>query len=110
MMLGRTGHFDEAQRQLEESLRADPGFADAHVLLGDLLMARQQVHEAAPHYREALRITPESSRAHLGLGAALRAAGDLEDAISHLKRAAAGADPAIREQAAEMLRQIESRR
>ena len=42
MMLGRTGHFEEAQRQLEASLRADPGFADAHQLLGDLLMAKKQ--------------------------------------------------------------------
>jgi predicted CXXCH cytochrome family protein len=107
MMLGRTSHFDEAQRELEAALRADPGFADARLLLGDLLMARQQVQDAAPHYREALRITPESSRAHLGLGAALMAAGDPEAAISHLKIAAAGADAAMREQAAAMLRQIE---
>ena len=110
MMLGRTSHFDEAQSELEASLRADPRFADAHLLLGDLLMARQRTQDAAPHYREVLRISPESSRAHLGLGAALMAGGDLEGAISHLKRAAAGDDAAMREQAAEMLRQIEKGR
>jgi predicted CXXCH cytochrome family protein len=109
-MLGRTSHFDEAQRELEASLRADPAFADAHLLLGDLLMARKQVQDAASHYREALRIRPESSRGHFGLGVALMTAGDLQGAIPHLKTAAAGDDPAVRGQAVEMLRQIETRR
>jgi cytochrome c-type biogenesis protein CcmH/NrfG len=106
MLLGRISHFDEAQRELEASSRADPGFADAHELLGDLLMARKQVQDAVSHYREAVRISPDSSRAHLGLGAALVAAGDVGDAIPHLQKAAAGSDAATREQAAEMLRQL----
>jgi tetratricopeptide (TPR) repeat protein len=110
VMLGRTSHFDEAQSELEASLLADPQFVDAHLLLGDLLMARNKVQEAVPHYREALRISPESSRAHLGFGAALMATGDLKGAISHLKQAAAGVEPATREQAAEILRQIEKGR
>jgi len=109
-MLGRTGHYEQAQQQLEESLRTDPNFSDAHVLLGDMLMARNQARDAAPHYREAVRITPESIRANFGLGAALAASGDFEGAIPHLKKAAAGADTSIRDQAADILRQIERRR
>ncbi len=66
--LGRTRHFDEAQRELEASLRADPEFADAHELLGDLLMAKGQAQAALPHYREAVRIEPESGRAQSGPG------------------------------------------
>ncbi len=106
MLLGRTGRFDEAQRELEACLRADPEFADAHQLLGDLLLAKTQVKDAIPHYREAVRINPESGRAHLGLGAALVTAGDVDSALPHLRKAAAGPDAAAREQAAALLRQL----
>lgn len=104
MLLGRTGQYDQAQRELEAALHSDPGFADAHELLGDLLMARGQPRDAAPHYVEALRLRPESSRAQLGLGAALLALGDRKGARPHLEKAAGAADPAIRRQAAELLR------
>ena len=107
-LLGRTGRFDDAQRELEESLREDPGFADAHLLLGDLLMARQQPEAAAPHYTEALRGRPDSARAQFGLGAALASTGDRAGAVTHLRQAAVGTDAGIREQAAELLRQLGS--
>jgi predicted CXXCH cytochrome family protein len=106
MLLGRTGHFDEAQRELEACLRSDPEFADAHQLLGDLLLAKNQARDAIPHYREALRIDAASGRAQLGLGAALIATGEVDSAIPYLQKAAAGPDPALREQAAELLRQL----
>jgi hypothetical protein len=40
------------------------------------------------------------------LGAALIAVGDAAGAILHLQKAAAGSDPAVREGAAQMLRQL----
>jgi predicted CXXCH cytochrome family protein len=106
MALGRARQFDEAQRQLEASLRADPKLADAHVLLADLLMAKGQPQVAREHYREALRIQPEFGRAHLGLASALVAVGDQAAAILHLQKAAADSDPAVREEAAQALRQM----
>ncbi len=106
MALGRIRQFDEAQRELEASLRFDPGLADAHLLLGDLLLAKGQAQFAIPHYREGLRIQPESGRAHLGLGSAMVAVGDLTGAIPHLQKAVVDSDPAIREDAAQMLRQL----
>ncbi len=106
MVLGRNRRFDEAQRELEASLRTDPGLADAHQLLGDLLLAKGQAQQALPHYREALRIQPESGRAHLGLGSALVAVGDLTGAIPHLQKAVVDSDPAVREDAIQMLRQL----
>jgi predicted CXXCH cytochrome family protein len=106
-LLGRTSHYDEAQRELEASLRADPQFTDAHLLLADLLMARQQPLDAAPHYREALRALPQSGRAHLGLAAALLSLGDRAAALPHLRTAAADPDPAIRQQASQLLTQPE---
>jgi predicted CXXCH cytochrome family protein len=104
LALGRTRDFDEAQRQLEASLRADPTLTDAHVLLGDLLMAKGQAQAAVAHYREAVRIQPEFGRARLGLGSALVTVGDLTGAIPHLQKAAADSDPAVREDAAQILR------
>ena len=87
-------------------MRADPELADAHELLADLLMAKGQAQVALAHYREAVRIQPESGRAHLGLGSALVVARDLAGAIPHLQKAAADSDPAVREGAVRMLRQI----
>ena len=110
MALGRARHFDEAQQQLEASLRADPELAEAHQLLADLLMAKGEAQAALRHYREAVRIQPESGRAHLGLGSALAAAGDVAGAVPHLQKAAAGSDPAVREGATRILRQIGSMR
>ena len=104
--LGRNRRFDEAQRELEEALRTDPGFVEAQMLLGDLLMAKGQAQAALAHYREAVRIQPESGRAQLGLGSALASVGDVGGAIPHLQKAAADLDSTVREEAAQMLRQV----
>jgi tetratricopeptide (TPR) repeat protein len=105
MLLGRMRHFDDAQRQLEESLRTNPEFAHAHQLLGDLLMAKDQARQAIPHYREALRIQPDSGRAQVALASALMAVGDRAAAMPYLQKAAASSDPAVRDEAARLLRQ-----
>jgi tetratricopeptide (TPR) repeat protein len=106
MLLGRTGRHDEAQRELEAALRTDAGFADAHELLGDLLMARNQAGGAVAHYRETVRLRPQSGRASLGLGTALAATGNASDAIPYLRKAAADADAETRERAQTLLRQL----
>ncbi len=106
MVLGRSRHFDEAQSELEASLRTDPGLADAHQLLADLLMAKGETKTAVVHYREAVRIRPESGRAHLGLGSALAATGEVAEAVPHLRKAAADSDAEVRNEAAQILRQL----
>jgi predicted CXXCH cytochrome family protein len=109
VLLGRTSHYDEAQRELEACLRVDGAFSDAHQLLGDLLVAKGQAQDAIPHYRQVIRTKPESGRAHLGLGTALAATVDTDGAIPHLQKAAADSDGRTRQQAAEMLRQLRPR-
>jgi tetratricopeptide (TPR) repeat protein len=104
--LGRSRRADEAQQQLEASLRDDPNFADSHQLLADLLFAKGETAQALIHYRESVRLTPDSPSAHLGLAEALLANGDRASAIPHLQKAAAGPDTALRDQAAEVLRQL----
>ncbi len=102
MALGRARLVDEAQRQLEEAVRVDPGFADARLVLGDLLMARDQVAAAVEQYRAA----GDSPRARLSLGRALAMSGDRAGAVEQLRKAATAADPGIREAAAALLREL----
>ena len=106
MLLGQGRRYDDAQRELETALRADPAFADAHELLGDLLMARNQAPAATIHYREVLRLRPQSAGASLNLGTALAAGGNSAEAIPLLRRAAAAADAEIRGRARAVLQQV----
>jgi predicted CXXCH cytochrome family protein len=103
-VLGRARHFDDAQRELEASLRSDHDLADAHNLLADLLMAKGEPQAALPHYRDALRIRPTFGQARLGLGSALAATGDVDGAVVQFREAAGDTDPAVRHEAARALR------
>ena len=67
-------------------------------------LARNDPKQAATHYREAVRLKPTSMRAVFGLGMSLAATGDTTAAIPYLRKAAAGPDAEIRQQAAEALR------
>jgi Tfp pilus assembly protein PilF len=91
---------------LETALKIDANFVDAHLLLGDLLMAKGLVQNALPHYRDAVRIQPESGRALLSLGEALISAGDVTGALPHLRKAASNADLAVREEANQVLKRL----
>lgn len=53
MALGRAREFEEAQKQLEEAVRLDPALGDAHLVLGELLTAKQQAAGAIPHLKKA---------------------------------------------------------
>ena len=79
--LGRARDFDEAQQQLQAALESDPTLADAHELIANLLMARNQAAAALPHYRAWVRLQPESAQAQFGLGSALAMTGDRAAAI-----------------------------
>jgi predicted CXXCH cytochrome family protein len=98
--------FNEAQRQLEEAVRLTPDFAEAQAILGDLYARRNDWVRATQCYREALRTQPQFGRAHLGLGTALLATRNLDGARTHLMQAAQDSNPAIRQEAMEMLQQI----
>ena len=109
MLLGKLHRYDDAQRELEASVRANPAFPDARELLGDLLLARNQAAAAATHYREAVRLRPNSVRANFGLGMALAASGDPTGAIPFLRKAAAAPELETRQRALELLRLLEAR-
>ena len=104
--LGRARDFDEARRQLEAALESDPSLADAHELLANLLMARNQAAAALPHYRAWLRLRPESAQAQFSLGSALAMTGDRAAAISYLQKAAAGGETDARDAAVRLSRDL----
>ena len=104
--LGRARDFDEAQRQLQAALESDPTLADAHELLANLLMARNQAAAALPHYRAWVGLQPESAQAQFGLGSALAMTGDRAAAIPYLQRAAAGGDAGTRDASTRLLREL----
>ncbi len=106
MQLGRGGHYDQAQHELETALRDDPEFSDAHQLLGELLLGKGQAKDAVPHFEAVVRSKPDAARAHLGMGSALATLGKPSSAIPHLQRSAASSDPGVREQATTLLRQL----
>jgi predicted CXXCH cytochrome family protein len=110
LALARAKRLAEAQRQIEGLLKADPAAAEARDLLGNLLAAQGRTQAALAQYREAIRIRPDFGRAHLDLGAMLAELGDVSGAVPHLQKAAASPEPAVREEAVQMLRQLTPRR
>jgi tetratricopeptide (TPR) repeat protein len=104
--LGRARDYDAAQQQLQAALESDPTLADAHELLANLLMARNQAAAALSHYRAWVGLQPESAQAQFGLGSALAMTGDRAGAIPHLRRAVAGGDAGTRDAATRLLREL----
>ncbi len=79
------GRLDDAIQALHGALgkRTAP---DSRVLLGQLLMAREQAVAAVAQFRLALKHHANHAGAHYELGAALRRLGQADDAIEHLTR------------------------
>lgn len=58
-LYGRQGKLDEAVRQYEAALRAEPNYADAQNNLGTVLLRQGHFDEAIAHHAAAARIRPE---------------------------------------------------
>ena len=110
MALARTSRFPESEEQIKQAIRMQPQFAEALEMQGSLLARRGQWPTAVQSYRQALQAQPRFGRALLGLGTALAATGDLVGAKSNLSQAAVDADASIRQEAIELLREIEAPR
>ncbi len=67
------------------ALRLKPGYAKAHVKVGNALAA--QVEQAVAVWRLALRPKPDSADAHTALGSALGQEGRLVEAVAELRAA-----------------------
>ncbi|HEX4622134.1 MAG TPA: tetratricopeptide repeat protein, partial [Myxococcaceae bacterium] len=102
--------WEEAQRQIDGALAADPKSPDAHNFKGTLLDRAGNRAGALTEFLEAIRLRPGFDVAHLNAARMLAAKGDTAAAEQHLRQAAASADPSIRSKAAAALQQLGGRR
>ena len=73
------------------------------------LEQRGRANEALQEYRRAVELRPSFSKARIDLGTILANTGDAKSAAEQFRKAATDADPAIRQQAAQSLAQLNSR-
>jgi tetratricopeptide (TPR) repeat protein len=87
LALHRSGQLDSAAQRYREVLVHEPTNADAHHLLGMVLVAQGQCAAAVESLQAAVHYAPQAAEFHRHLGAALLAAGDAERAIQSLREA-----------------------
>ncbi len=81
----RTGRTAEAVAELEEALRANPGYIDAHVTLGDVLGQTGRGNEAVGHYRDVLQHRPNRADVRFKLGSLLVGLRRFDEAVLELE-------------------------
>jgi Tfp pilus assembly protein PilF len=82
----------EAQKEFEAAIAANPGDAKSESRLGGLFSLRGDNESAQKHYLRAAELDPNESEAQVGLGKVLMSSGHSEEALPHLL-AAVGIDP-----------------
>ena len=97
-------------RELDEAIRLQPDYAEAHMNLAILLYAKAGPGASAYHFERALHYRPDYGLAHYNYALMLNSAGNQAVAKNHLKQAAASPDHAIRDAALRLLAQLESRK
>jgi tetratricopeptide (TPR) repeat protein len=85
--LSKAGRRVEGIAYLNEALRIEPYFFEAHNSLGAALTEEKRLDEALNHFEIALRLHPDSAKVHSNMGAALGMMGRLDQAAAHLKEA-----------------------
>ena len=68
-------------------MKIQPNEPDAHIVLGNALMAKQDVDRAIAQYEKALTLRPEDPNAHYNLGVALQEKGQTERAAREYEKA-----------------------
>lgn len=81
---------DAAEAEARRALRLNPGFADAHTLLGIILASRGNVNEEALEFlTQAVALEPKNFDAHFYLGRVRYVLGVYGTALEHLRQAVA---------------------
>ena len=78
--------FDRAEILLKEAIKIDPGFYEAHLVLGEMMTDLKRYSEAATYYRKAVSIDSLFFRpVFFSLANAEMMSGDYERALIHYK-------------------------
>ncbi len=101
----RSGRHADAQRAYQRVLEQEPENADAHHLLGQLLVNENRATEAVHHLEKAVELAPEEALFLRTLGLALRRQNRLREAAGAFSRADAAKpnDPVIKTNLADTL-------
>ena len=87
MVLMERGMKDKAVAKLQEILKIDPGFCDAHILLGHTFLDDGKVDEAIAEFTYVIKCDPTSNDAKVGLGMAHAKKGDTDKALEYFQSA-----------------------
>lgn len=90
------GDIEAARIELEDAIRASPGYAPAYSMLGFLLGRQGDLDGSVRQLREAIALDPMSADSHYHLGMALWYSGERSDATAALEEAVR-LDPAMAE-------------
>ena len=81
--MAEQGTLEEAATHLREAIRTrEADDAKPHYNLGNVLLKRGELDEAAAQYRTAISIDPEYTSAHYNLGNVFFRQGDLKQAAT----------------------------
>ncbi len=87
--LARAGDLDRAIALFVESVRIDPGLAEAHSQLGAARLAAGDDAAALPHLERAIEIDPEFADARYNLGLLAHRGGRFDQAVTQFEMAVA---------------------
>lgn len=93
VQLSLKGQLDEAIKEYEASLQANPGVAEVHNNIGFAYFDKKDMDKAIEHQKKALELNPNLANAHYGLALALEAKGDKPGAVSSWKQFASLSQP-----------------
>lgn len=86
--LVQEGKLEEAVSELEEALRANPGYVDALVNMGGTMAELGRYDEAIARYQDVLKHRPERADIRLRLGSLLIQTGKSGEAVKELEEVA----------------------
>ncbi len=94
----RAGRYEESQKSLQQALLLEPNSTGPYILLGKVLLKREDPLGAATYLERAKSMDPANYRTHSLLGQAYRALGRQEDATAEARtsqRLQAASEPKI---------------
>ena len=100
------GDPSRSETYFREAIRLAPDYSEAHMNLAILLFQKKRAEEARYQFESALRYRPDYALGHLNYGLMLLKLNRTDEAKQHLQRAAAGADPSIRQSALKLISEI----
>ena len=87
--LHKLGKLDEALLEYKKATRLKPDYVEAHIRIGDILIAQDKVGEVELRYKRIITLKPDFADAYYNLGMAQQKLGKLEEAISSYQKAIA---------------------